>query len=103
MATPFDRVFLGDVVTSSEILRDGYVAVRGETIAAIGRGAPPPAGALRHPSLRAARRQGAPSVSQPGAAAAACFPGTKKNPRKKRGGDGGGEGGSAEGAGPPAV
>jgi allantoinase len=40
----FDRVFLGDVVTSSELITDGYVAVRGETIAAIGRGAPPEAG-----------------------------------------------------------
>ncbi len=46
MATPFDRVFLGDVVTSSEVIRGGYVAVRGETIAAIGRGAPPPAGEI---------------------------------------------------------
>ena len=40
---PFDRVFLGDLVTSSEIIRDGYVAARGEIIAAIGQGAPPPA------------------------------------------------------------
>jgi len=39
----FDRVFLGDVVTASEIIADGYVAVRGETIAAIGQGAAPPA------------------------------------------------------------
>ena len=44
MSVPFDRVFLGDLVTSSEIIKDGYVAVRGETIAAIGQGAPPPAG-----------------------------------------------------------
>ena len=44
MSLPFDRVFLGDIVTGSEILRDGYVAVRGEIIAAIGQGAPPPAG-----------------------------------------------------------
>ena len=44
MADPFDRVFVGDIVTSSEIIRGGYVAVRGETIAAIGTGAPPPAG-----------------------------------------------------------
>ena len=43
MSVPFDRVFLGDLVTSSEIIKDGYVAVRGETIAAIGQGAPPPA------------------------------------------------------------
>ena len=44
MSEPFDRVFIGDIVTSTEILRLGYVAVRGETIAAIGVGTPPPAG-----------------------------------------------------------
>jgi allantoinase len=44
VSTPFDRVFLGDIVTASEIIRGGYVAVRGETIAALGQGAPPPAG-----------------------------------------------------------
>ncbi len=43
MSSPFDRVFLGDLVTASEIIRNGYVAVRGETIAAIGQGTPPPA------------------------------------------------------------
>ena len=43
MTTPFDRVVLGDIVTSSEIIRAGYVAIRGQTIAAIGTGAPPPA------------------------------------------------------------
>ncbi len=43
MSAEFDRVFLGDIVTSAEIIRDGYVALRGETIAAIGQGAPPPA------------------------------------------------------------
>ncbi len=43
MSTAFDRVFLGDLVTASEIIRDGYVALRGETIAAIGQGTPPPA------------------------------------------------------------
>ena len=43
VSAPFDRVFLGDVVTASDIIRQGYVAVRGETIAAIGQGAPPPA------------------------------------------------------------
>lgn len=42
MSEPFDRVFLGDIVTPSEILRGGYIAVRGETIAAIGQGVPPP-------------------------------------------------------------
>ena len=35
----------GTVVTADAILREGYVAVRGETIAAIGQGAPPPAAA----------------------------------------------------------
>lgn len=43
MQEAFDSVFVGDVVTSTEIIRDGYVAVRGETIAALGRGSPPPA------------------------------------------------------------
>ncbi len=37
----FDRVFLGDIVTGSQVLRDGCVAARGEVIAAIGQGAPP--------------------------------------------------------------
>ncbi len=44
MSTPFDRVIRGDVVTTETILRDGYVALHGETIAVIGQGAPPPAG-----------------------------------------------------------
>ena len=44
MSLPFDRVFLGDIVTGGDLLRDGYVAVRGETIAAIGQGTPPPSG-----------------------------------------------------------
>jgi allantoinase len=43
MTQPFDRVFIGDIVTSSDIIRQGYVAARGEVIAAIGQGAPPPA------------------------------------------------------------
>ncbi|HEY8288172.1 MAG TPA: amidohydrolase family protein [Acetobacteraceae bacterium] len=43
MSEPFDRVILGTIVTSAMILRDGYVALRGKTIAAIGQGAPPPA------------------------------------------------------------
>ena len=43
MSAPFDRVILGDVVTTDTILRRGYIAVRGETIAAIGQGEPPPA------------------------------------------------------------
>lgn len=44
MSQPFDRVFVGDVVAVDTILRQGWVAARGETIAAIGQGAPPPAG-----------------------------------------------------------
>jgi allantoinase len=43
MATAFDRVIVGTVVTADAILDHGYVAVRGETIAAIGEGALPPA------------------------------------------------------------
>jgi allantoinase len=39
----FDRVFRGDLVTATEIIKGGYVATRGEIIAAIGQGAPPPA------------------------------------------------------------
>ncbi|HEY4251034.1 MAG TPA: amidohydrolase family protein [Roseomonas sp.] len=44
--TPFDRVILGDLVLPEGVLPGGYVAVRGETIAAIGQGAPPPAAAV---------------------------------------------------------
>ena len=40
---PFDRVIIGEVVTSEAIIPRGYVAIRGETIAAIGEGASPPA------------------------------------------------------------
>ena len=43
MSAPFDRVFQGDLVTAAGIIKDGYVAARGETIAAIGQGVPPPA------------------------------------------------------------
>jgi allantoinase len=43
VSVPFDRVIIGDVVTTETILRGGYVAIRGETIAAIGQGVPPPA------------------------------------------------------------
>ena len=43
VTSPYDRVFLGDVVTPTGLFRDGYVAVRGETVAAIGQGEPPPA------------------------------------------------------------
>ena len=43
MPNPFDRVVLGDVVTPGAVLPRAYVAIRGETIAAIGEGEPPPA------------------------------------------------------------
>ena len=39
----FDTVVLGTVVTPSETIQGGYVAITGEVIAAIGQGAPPPA------------------------------------------------------------
>jgi allantoinase len=42
-AAPFDLVITGDVVLSDRVVPGGYVAVRGETIAAIGEGPPPPA------------------------------------------------------------
>lgn len=45
-AAPFDRVVLGDLVLSDRVLPGGYVAIRGEAIAAIGQGAPPPAQAV---------------------------------------------------------
>ncbi len=43
MSTPFDLALLGTVVTTDAILPNGYIAIRGEKIAAIGQGAPPPA------------------------------------------------------------
>ena len=43
VSAPFDRVILGDIVTADDVLKDGYVAVRGECIAAIGAGQPPSA------------------------------------------------------------
>lgn len=43
MQLPYDRVLRGDLVLPDAVLRDGYVAVRGETIAAIGQGELPPA------------------------------------------------------------
>jgi allantoinase len=42
-AAPFDLVITGDVVLSDRVIAGGYVAVRGEAVAAIGAGAPPPA------------------------------------------------------------
>ena len=52
MSQPFDRVILGDLVLPDRVLEGGYVAVRGETIAAIGQGAPPPAAATEDHSGR---------------------------------------------------
>jgi allantoinase len=46
VSQPFETVIAGDVVGTESILRDGYVAVRGETIAAVGAGAAPPAGEM---------------------------------------------------------
>src|SRR4051812_38492526 len=43
MSTAFDRIILGDLVLPEGIVPGGWVAVRGETIAGIGQGAPPPA------------------------------------------------------------
>jgi allantoinase len=43
VSVPFDRVIIGEVVTGDAIIPRGYVAIRGETIAAIGEGAWPPA------------------------------------------------------------
>ncbi|MDR3534987.1 MAG: amidohydrolase family protein [Acetobacteraceae bacterium] len=43
MSTPFDRVIRGTLVTTDAVRPFGYVALRGETIAAIGEGEPPPA------------------------------------------------------------
>lgn len=43
MTSPYERVFLGDVVTATGLFRDAYLAVREGTIAAIGQGEPPPA------------------------------------------------------------
>ena len=45
-AQPFDLVLRGQVVLSDRVLADGYVAIRGETIAAIGEGLPPPSKAV---------------------------------------------------------
>src|SRR3712207_5586543 len=51
-AAPFDRVIRGDIVLSDRVIRDGYVAVRGEAIAAIGEGVPPPAAEVANHSGR---------------------------------------------------
>ncbi|MFC7735570.1 dihydroorotase family protein [Roseomonas sp. GCM10028921] len=52
MSQPFDRVILGDLVLPDRVLEGGYVAVRGEAIAAIGEGVPPPAAATEDHSGR---------------------------------------------------
>ncbi len=43
MSSQFDRVIIGTVVTTDAVRPNGYVALRGEVIAAIGEGTPPPA------------------------------------------------------------
>ena len=43
---PFDRVVRGEVVLADRVLADGWVAVRGGTVAAVGEGEPPPARAV---------------------------------------------------------
>ncbi|WP_237182936.1 dihydroorotase [Roseomonas marmotae] len=43
---PYDRVLRGNLVLPDRIVPDGYIAVRGETIAAIGEGELPPARAI---------------------------------------------------------
>ncbi len=48
-AQPYDLVLTGDIVLADRVIAGGHVAVRGEVIAAIGQGAPPPAARLaRH-------------------------------------------------------
>ncbi|WP_431268486.1 hypothetical protein [Dankookia sp. P2] len=48
-SAPFDRVILGDLVLPDGLLPDGWVAIRGETIAGLGQGTPPPAAATADP------------------------------------------------------
>src|SRR5918993_2587974 len=43
---PFDLVVLGDLVLPEAVLPGGWVAARGERIAAVGQGAPPPSAAV---------------------------------------------------------
>ena len=73
MLSTFDRVIIGDLVGTDRVLRDGYVAVRGEIIAAIGQGAPPPAtdmldhrGRLILPGLVGARMHTASAIGWTG-------------------------------------
>ncbi|TDH62969.1 allantoinase [Dankookia rubra] len=44
-SAPFDRVILGDLVLPDGVLSGGWVAIRGEVIAGLGQGTPPPAAA----------------------------------------------------------
>ncbi len=44
----YDRLIAGRVVTPGGIVDDGWVAVTGETIAAVGAGARPPAAQVAH-------------------------------------------------------
>ena len=46
VSQPFDRVVAGTLVTSQSIIPNGYIAIRGDTIAAIGAGTRPPAGEI---------------------------------------------------------
>jgi allantoinase len=43
MTLPYDRVLRGNLVLPDRVVADGYIAIRGETIAAIGEGELPPA------------------------------------------------------------
>ena len=45
-SSPFDRVVLGDLVLPDGVLPGGWVAIRGEVIAGLGQGTPPPAAAI---------------------------------------------------------
>ena len=45
-SAPFDRVILGDLVLPDGVLPGGWVAIRGEVIAGLGKGVPPPAAAI---------------------------------------------------------
>jgi len=73
MSQPYDRVILGDLVLPDRVLEGGYVAVRGEAVAAIGQGAPPPAaetadhaGRLVFPGLVDGHMHTASSIGWPG-------------------------------------
>jgi allantoinase len=45
---PFDTLITGDVVLADSVLTNGFVAIAGERIAAVGSGAPPDAKNIRH-------------------------------------------------------